>query len=107
MWRSTDNFTIRKVTEAGVVTTIAGSPQESGAGDGAGARHAYPVGIVASGTGNLYVTDEQNHTVRRLMQLKSTLWSVSTLQARRICGHRRWAPDCVEAFVSGEGSPSS
>jgi sugar lactone lactonase YvrE len=62
------NHTIRKVTSAGVVTTLAGSAGLSGAIDGAGgvARFNYPEGIVVDGSGNVYVADTDNHTIRKI-----------------------------------------
>jgi sugar lactone lactonase YvrE len=59
------NHTIRKVTPAGVVSTIAGQAGSSGGSDGTNskARFYYPSGITAS-SGNIYVADAFNHTVR-------------------------------------------
>jgi hypothetical protein len=63
----TDNHTIRKVTPAGVVTTIAGSAGVTGSTDGSGtaARFSFPGGIAAV-AGDLYVADSQNHTIRKV-----------------------------------------
>ncbi len=61
------NHTIRKVTMAGVVTTLAGSAGEEGGTDGTGtdARFRYPTAIAADGSGNLYVTSSGS-TIRRV-----------------------------------------
>ena len=74
------NHTIRRVTSAGVVTTIAGSPGLSGAVDatGSAARFNNPVAIASDPAGNLYVADWGNYTIRKLT-LTGSLWSVSTL----------------------------
>ncbi|MCX6996217.1 MAG: hypothetical protein NTV49_03825 [Kiritimatiellaeota bacterium] len=63
-----NNHTIRKVTVAGVVTTLAGSAGTSGSADGAGnaARFNHPVGVAVDGAGNVFVTDNNNHTIRKL-----------------------------------------
>jgi hypothetical protein len=65
----TGNNNIRKVTPAGVVTTLAGSPTgASGTVDGVGtaARFRSPCGIVSDAAGNLYVSDSGNQTIRRI-----------------------------------------
>jgi glucose/arabinose dehydrogenase len=62
------NHTIRKITPAGVVTTLAGAAGSYGSADGRGplARFNRPVGVAVDGDGNLYVTDRQNHTIRKI-----------------------------------------
>ena len=62
----TDNDTIRKITPAGVVTTLAGLAGASGSADGAGsaARFSGPSGLAVDSAGNLYVADTLNHTIR-------------------------------------------
>jgi sugar lactone lactonase YvrE len=64
----TDNQLIRRMTPAGVVTTVAGTGRASGAvdGDGRAARFSEPHGIVADGKGNLFVADTGNHTIRKI-----------------------------------------
>jgi len=61
------NNTIRKVTTAGVTTTIAGNAGSTGSSDGTGTAALFnnPQGIVALG-GNLYVADSGNSTIRRV-----------------------------------------
>ena len=63
-----NNSTIRKVTPAGVVTTLAGLPGSSGSADGTGrdARFDGPSGVAVDGTGNVYVTDTGNYTIRKV-----------------------------------------
>lgn len=60
--------TIRKITPAGVVSTLAGSPNACGSDDGVGAsaRFYYPHGIALDSLGNIYVADTINNTVRRV-----------------------------------------
>ncbi len=62
------NHTIRKVTSSGVVTTLAGLAGSYGDADGtgSGARFHYPGGVAVDGSGNFYVTDFNNHTVRKM-----------------------------------------
>ncbi len=60
------NHTIRKITPAGVTTTIAGLAGGSGSADGTNstARFNNPCGLVMDPAGNLYVADSGNHTIR-------------------------------------------
>jgi sugar lactone lactonase YvrE len=62
------NSTIRKITPAGVVTTLAGTAETYGHADGTGSAASFdwPVGIAADASGNLYVDDTYNHTIRKI-----------------------------------------
>jgi hypothetical protein len=63
------NNTIRKVeTQTAVVTTVAGTPGTSGTADGTGtaAQFSQPRYVACDGT-NLYVTENNNHTVRKIV----------------------------------------
>ena len=64
----TFNHTIRKITSAGVVTTLAGTAGVSGHADGTGAAASfnYPTGIGVDGGGNIFVCEEGNQTVRKI-----------------------------------------
>jgi len=64
----TDNHTIRKITSAGVVTTLAGTAGNSGSADGTGsvARFSSPDGVATDSAGNVYVADSDNHTIRKI-----------------------------------------
>ena len=73
----TYNETIRKVTSAGVVTTLAGCGWSDGSTDGisSAARFYWPSEIAVDGVGNLFVADQQNHTIREV----SSIGVVTTL----------------------------
>jgi sugar lactone lactonase YvrE len=62
------NVTIRKITPAGVVSTLAGVIGNAGSDDGtgSGARFAFPSGIATDSTGNIFVADTSNHTIRKI-----------------------------------------
>jgi hypothetical protein len=66
------NSAIRKITPAGVVTTLAGSNQAIGAtpgfvdGLGGAARFAGPWGMAIDGAGNLFVADTFNNAIRKV-----------------------------------------
>lgn len=62
------NNTIRKITPAGVVTTIAGLAGESGDLDGIGAaaRLTAPYSITTDGAGDLFVAEISKHTIRKI-----------------------------------------
>jgi sugar lactone lactonase YvrE len=74
------NYVIRKVTPAGVVTTLAGSPGQRGYVDDLGPAAAFdfdgtaadtvadrnPTGIAIDAAGNLYVAERGNDAVRRV-----------------------------------------
>jgi sugar lactone lactonase YvrE len=64
----TGNNTIRKVTSNGVVTTLAGLAGSSGSIDGTGsaARFNYPRRVAVDGSGNVYVSDADNHVIRKV-----------------------------------------
>jgi sugar lactone lactonase YvrE len=65
----TDGQTVRRVTQAGVVTTIAGQPDKPGMVDGTGEEarfnNPFSVGIAADGT--IYVCDTINRAIRRIV----------------------------------------
>ena len=79
----TFNHAIRKVTPAGVMTTIAGTPANKGYVDGVGLREAAsfnsPIGVGSDPAGNLYVADNGNQTIRKV-----TPSGVVTLLAGRV-----------------------
>ena len=62
------NATIRRITPAGQVGTLCGSPGNPGEADGAGpaARFNEPTGVVADAAGSIYVADTYNDTLRKV-----------------------------------------
>ncbi|HEY9899839.1 MAG TPA: NHL repeat-containing protein [Pantanalinema sp.] len=65
-----NNQTIRKIVlSSGVVTTLAGAAGSAGStnGTGSAARFFNPLGLAADGTGNLYVADSTNSSIRKIV----------------------------------------
>ena len=62
------NHTIRRIAPDGTVSTLAGLAGSSGATDGTGAaaRFSQPAGIAIGPDGDLYVSELQNHLIRRV-----------------------------------------
>lgn len=62
------NYTIRKITPAGVVTTLAGLAGSPGTADGVGsaARFNSPEGVAVDTAGNVYVADTTSNTIRKI-----------------------------------------
>ncbi len=83
----TFNHTIRKITPAGLATTFAGVEQSSGTADGTGSAALFnnPTGLALDSSGNLYVADTANSTIRRI----TSTGAVSTFAGLpSISGHK-------------------
>ncbi len=62
------NHTVRKVSQSGEVTTVAGDTVQSWQdGNGTIARFNVPVGILADGSGILFVSEQSNNDIRRVV----------------------------------------
>jgi hypothetical protein len=79
------NNTIREVTSAGVVTTLAGTPANPGSVDGVleNARFNMPKAIAVDTAGNVYVADTANNVIRMI----GTGNSVTTIAGSGVAGH--------------------
>jgi len=61
------NHLIRKITPAGVVSTLAGTGSPGSAdGPGASAQFNFPLGVAVDAGGNVYVADASNDEVRKI-----------------------------------------
>lgn len=63
------NHCIRKINTSGIISTIAGLGYPGFSGDGGPASDAalfYPNGICVDGSGNIFVTDNTNHRIRKI-----------------------------------------
>jgi|GEM_PF-890524 len=80
------NNTIRKIApESGywVVSTISGKAGKSGSADGTNstARFNGPAGVAVDSTGNVYVADYENSTIRKIVPV-GTNWVVTTIAGK-------------------------
>jgi sugar lactone lactonase YvrE len=73
----TQNGTIRKITPSGAVTTLAGQAGVFGSTDGTGpaAQFYTPTSIAVDSSGNVYVSDNQTRSIRKI----SATGAVTTL----------------------------
>ena len=99
-----DDDRIRKITPAGVVTTLAGSTPGYADGTGAGAQFNNISGIAVDDAGNVYVGDRDNHRIRKV-----TSAGVVTTLAGSTSGYtdatgasaQFWGPSSVAVDGSG------
>ena len=61
-----DNYLIRKITPAGVVTTLAGLLRGFSDGIGTNAQFYGPIAVACDLSGNVYVGDDGTHTIRKI-----------------------------------------
>jgi sugar lactone lactonase YvrE len=61
-----DRHRIRKITSAGVVSTLAGSTGGFADGAGAEAKFYFPKGLAIDGADNIYVAEDGNHRIRKI-----------------------------------------
>ena len=60
------NHCIRKITQAGVVSTLAGRTSGYKDGTGTDAQFKNPDGVAVDSSGTVYVADTLNHRIRKI-----------------------------------------
>ncbi|WP_299248801.1 T9SS type A sorting domain-containing protein [uncultured Cytophaga sp.] len=88
------NNKIRKVTPAGVVTSVAGGDPLGAYIDGVGsvARFSQPAGLTFDDAGNLYVTDYGNRVIRKI----TADGTVSTFAGTGVAGYKDGAANIAQ-----------
>jgi len=61
-----ENHRIRRITPAGVVSTLAGSTEGFADGTGTAAQFNHPFDLAVDSSDNVYVADTHNHRIRRI-----------------------------------------
>ena len=99
--------TVRKITPAGIVTTLAGTPGVIGSADGTGSAAQFdaPSGIAVDSTNNLYVADYNNQTIRKVTPMGGGHDSGRRCRPLRDCGWN--GPLCALFDAAGIAVPSS
>jgi uncharacterized protein (TIGR03437 family) len=88
------NNRIRKVSPAGIITTVAGNGVQGFSGDGGPATSAslhWPAGAAVDASGNLYIADAQNNRIRKV----SAEGTITTVAGNGVGG------------FSGDGGPAT
>jgi len=87
---------IRKVGAGGIITTVAGNGAAGFSGDGGPATAAslnYPCGVAVDGAGNLYISDSDNHRIRKV----GTDGNISTIAGKQV----------LQPYFFGDGGPAT
>lgn len=95
---------VYKVNTAGIVTRIAGSSSHGYSGDGGpatSAQLAYPCKVAADNAGNVYISDAQNHRIRKVDALTGI---ITTIAGNGTNGYSGDGGPAVNAELSFPGS---
>jgi sugar lactone lactonase YvrE len=90
----TGNYSVRKVSASGIITTVAGNGSGGYSGDDGSATWAQlslPYGVAVDSTGNIFIADTTNHRIRKV----STSGIITTIAGNGSGG------------FSGDGGPAT
>lgn len=76
----TGNHVVRKVTSAGVITTVAGNGVQGFSGDKGPATAAQldsPAGLALDSSGDLFIADSHNHRIREVSSATGTIATIA------------------------------
>jgi sugar lactone lactonase YvrE len=95
------SHTIRKITPAGDVTTLAGTAGVPGSKDGAGTTASFygPLGIATDSASNIYVSDNMNNSIRKI----TPAGDVSTLAGTAGISGSKDATGAAASFYRPDG----
>jgi sugar lactone lactonase YvrE len=96
------NNRIRKITQDGFITTVAGTGITGYSGDGGPANEAtlnYPTAIAIDSTGNLFILDSVNRVIRKV----DNTGTISTLSSAYIYGASGLAVDASDNLYFSDG----
>ena len=95
------NHRIRKVTTAGIITTIGGSGTAGFSGDegpATAARLNFPGGLVVDTNGDVYFADDENFRIRRI----SASGTITTVAGNGTRGFSGDGGDAINASMNGQ-----
>ncbi len=97
------NHRIRRVDRSGTITTVAGTGEDGGSGDGGPAVQAqmrFPEGVAVDAAGILYIADIGNHRIRRV-DTRGVITTVAGTGARGYSGDGGTATSAYLSLPTG------
>jgi sugar lactone lactonase YvrE len=85
----TGNHIVRKVTSAGIITTVAGNGVQGFSGDNGPATAAQldsPAGLALDSAGDLFIADSHNHRIREVSSATGTIATIAGIGAPGFSG---------------------